>query len=208
MRRNGIREFWANRPDVTLTAEKLLQIKTAFGVAGELRAPEFAPGYAVSDDGRVFSNIPCSWMKECPRELRRAPSGTGRYELVHLHINKKQRPLTVHSLVGRCFLPPPKAGQTCIRHLDGNPANNKIANLAWGRYSENGADMVRHGRSRKGTAMHMAKLNDWQVRIGRRLWNEGWTYAAIARLFGVSGGTLKRAVTGECWGHIPGAIRQ
>lgn len=53
----------------------------------------------------------------------------------------------VHILVAVAFIGPRPKGQI-IRHLDGNPKNNRVSNLAWGTQSENLFDTVRHGRHR------------------------------------------------------------
>ncbi len=57
----------------------------------------------------------------------------------------------VHQLVLETFVGPcPKNMET--RHLDGNPANNRLENLKWGTLLENVADAVRHGtRPRRKT---------------------------------------------------------
>jgi hypothetical protein len=44
------------------------------------------------------------------------------------------------------FVGAPGPGQTVTRHLNGDPADNRLANLAWGTPRENGRDTVRHGR--------------------------------------------------------------
>jgi len=51
---------------------------------------------------------------------------------------------TVHTLVADAFLPRRAKGQE-VRHLDGNPGNNRVKNLAWGTRSENSLDKRAHG---------------------------------------------------------------
>jgi hypothetical protein len=46
------------------------------------------------------------------------------------------------------FLPPPEPGQE-LCHYDGDPANNRAGNLRWDSHKGNGADMARHGRTRR-----------------------------------------------------------
>lgn len=43
----------------------------------------------------------------------------------------------LHRLVALYFLPPPKEGQDCIDHIDGNPSNNDVDNLRWCSHKEN-----------------------------------------------------------------------
>ena len=50
----------------------------------------------------------------------------------------------VHHLVAEAFLGPRPEGLD-IRHLDGDPLNNRADNLAYGTRSENIQDTVRHG---------------------------------------------------------------
>lgn len=54
------------------------------------------------------------------------------------------RNLSVHRLVAVAFLGEPKEGQE-VRHLNGDPADNRVENLAWGTHAENVADSVLHG---------------------------------------------------------------
>jgi hypothetical protein len=50
---------------------------------------------------------------------------------------------TVHQLVARTFLGPPRGLET--RHLNGDCRDNRLENLAYGTRAENAQDMVRHG---------------------------------------------------------------
>jgi hypothetical protein len=50
----------------------------------------------------------------------------------------------VHQMVLAAHAGPRPDGQE-VRHLDGDPLNNWLANLAYGTPSENSADKVRHG---------------------------------------------------------------
>jgi hypothetical protein len=40
-----------------------------------------------------------------------------------------------------------------IRHLDGNPKNNRLENLAWGTYKENAQDRELHKAMRRRKLM-------------------------------------------------------
>lgn len=51
----------------------------------------------------------------------------------------------VHVLVLEAFVGPRPSGLV-VRHLNGNPADNHVGNLAWGTLAENAADAWRHGR--------------------------------------------------------------
>lgn len=105
--------------------------------------------YLVSSDGRV---------KSLPRKttggglLRTHHRRRDGYAAVALYQNGSSRTVLVHEIVAAAFHGPRPAG-AYIRHLDGDPANNSVTNLAYGTPSENGADMVRHGRG------HVAKTH-------------------------------------------------
>lgn len=205
MSRNGVEVFWnqsiGQRGPVT--SEQIETIRADFNVQAEIRPVAVAPGYAVSADGRVFSCVPCSWSKQCPRECSPVTTGTG-YKMARLHINKKSTSDGVHRLVASAFLPPPLPEQTQVRHLDGDPANNNVANLKWGTPAENAQDTIRHGRTLRGRRNPNAKLTERTVRAARLLSEDGYSHIAIGHFLGVSSSTIDRAVNAGQWGHVDG----
>jgi hypothetical protein len=55
----------------------------------------------------------------------------------------------IHQLVLLTFVRAANEGEEC-RHLNGNPADNWVANLAWGTRQDNANDRVNHGRTPRG----------------------------------------------------------
>lgn len=102
-------------------------------------------GYRVSDHGRVESLH--RWRgQDGPRILRTSPNVFG-YPTVQLRKQGAPRNRVarcVHVLVAAAFLGPRPAGLE-VRHLDGNPQNCHVGNLAYGTRAENIADQLRHG---------------------------------------------------------------
>jgi len=107
--------------------------------------PAFEGKYEVSDLGRVKS---LRWTP--PRILRPGPSNYGHMSVVLGRRNTRM----VHELVLIAFVGPRPPGQE-TRHLDGDPANNRLDNLCWGTRSENNRDAVRHG------TWHSEKRRTW-----------------------------------------------
>jgi len=201
MPRNSIVQFWqqtAEQLDTALTDTDLSQVKDFFNVTTELRQVPNAPRYAVSADGRVFSGAPCSRDKSRFRELKPITSPFG-YKYVRFQIMKRSTTNTIHRLLASAFLPPPKPGQTVVRHLNGDPGDNRLENLSWGTQAENMQDCVRHGRSLRGMKNPNAKLTPKRVALIRGLNEEGFRDEVIAHLFGVSRETVRRATRLEAW---------
>ncbi len=111
-------------------------------------------GYEVSDYGQVRSYVKPGGSARCgfydkPKLLktRRAAVGGSRlhgtvyYQQVSL---RTRRNAQVHRVVLETFQGPCPDGMVC-RHLDGNPHNNRLDNLAWGTMLENSQDRFRHG---------------------------------------------------------------
>jgi len=161
-----------------------------------------APGYFVTRDGRVFTDrVSTRHRRGGLREVGQSTSGRG-YPYVRMVISGRWTAVPVHRLVATTFLPPPAEGQTVVRHLNGDPGDNRPDNLAWGTQADNMADCIRHGRTLKGMKNPNAKLNDRKVLAARILVDEGYSANALGAFLGVDGDTVRRAVNGEQWGHV------
>jgi len=73
---------------------------------------------------------------------KKGPSGPY-YVRVGLYRERKQFHLHVHRLVLEAFVGTRPAGRQC-RHLNGDPIDNRLENLAWGTDEENFADKRSH----------------------------------------------------------------
>lgn len=104
------------------------------------RVPD-ASDYEISNHGRVRS-----LKGATPQILRPSPNADG-YHLYALRAGGRRSFATAHALVMLAFVGPRPEGME-IRHLDGDPANNVVANLRYGTHAENVADMLAHGTHR------------------------------------------------------------
>lgn len=68
--------------------------------------------------------------------------GVGEYQ------NKYAHRLVLEAFVGPC----PPGMET--RHLNGDPGDNRLVNLAWGTSSENSQDILLHGRNASASRTH------------------------------------------------------
>lgn len=126
--------------------------------------PAHTPGYRVTADGRVFS-VEHNWRGYGERELSQLPHKDG-YLTVRLMVNGKRKRFAVHRLVAEQFLAPRPSPTHQVRHLDGNKANNRVANLAWGTAKENADDRQMHGRTSRGERHAIAIKQGLEARHG------------------------------------------
>ena len=105
--------------------------------------PEFEGFYEVSNLGQVRS---LHRMHSSPEGLilKQTADRKG-YLFVTLCLDGTSRTQAVHRLVLLAFQGEPKPGQE-TRHLNGDPKDNRLENLAWGSRKENRADTTKHGR--------------------------------------------------------------
>lgn len=110
--------------------------------------PGYEGLYKVSNFGNVFSyggerkfgKITYTFpAKELKPTLYRG------YKIVNLSKNSKIKQFKIHKLVLLAFVGQKPFKDAETRHLDGNPSNNKLDNLAYGTKSENMQDAVKHG---------------------------------------------------------------
>lgn len=158
----------------------------------ERRAVAGFPAYEVSADGRVFST-----RKNTDRELRAALDAKGYLCLTICDGRERRRSVRVHRLVAETFIPNPD-GLPCVRHLDGNPRNNGVGNLAWGTYQQNEDDKRGHGT---WDLRRNGKLTLRDREIARRLAESGVEQKVIANALSVSRPTITRLVNRTIWGN-------
>lgn len=161
--------------------------------------------YEVSDRGRVRAvpYVDKRGNRRGMRYLRPAPiRGYRRLELVP--DDGDPRGVFVHTLVLLGFVGEPEEDQQC-RHLDGDPGNNHVGNLAWGTAQENADDRVRHGTLRQGERNHSTKLSATDIGKVRRRRRSGETYRSIAEDFDVSLQAIYYACRGRTWKNVDAA---
>lgn len=106
-----------------------------------------------------------------------------------------------------------------VCHRCDNPPCVNPAHLFLGTAKENSEDMVRkgrslrgsknpsHGRGMLGAKNPAAKLSDEAVLEIRRIYSAGrHTQKQIAAMFGITQGVSSHVITGRNWPHLPGAI--
>lgn len=95
--------------------------------------------YEISSYGRVKS------FKSHPSGKILKPNlDSNGYPKISLSKKGAKKDTTVHRLVAEAYLPRAD-GKTCVNHIDGNKANNRLDNLEWCTYSENIKHAIRTG---------------------------------------------------------------
>jgi hypothetical protein len=107
--------------------------------------PGYEGRYEVSDGGQVRS-----LLKQPPTILQ--PTSFAPYGKVTLWRSGRWN-VNIHVLVMAAFFPPRPPGMEA-RHLNGDPLDNRAANLAWGTHAENMQDKNRHGHHHYGSRTH------------------------------------------------------
>lgn len=180
--------------------------------APERRTLERFPGYAVDAAGGVWSE----W-KQKPRgkgggtvsfrsgEWRRLtarPAEDGYVQVKLAAGQPRPKNVFVHRLVLEAFVGPCPPGLE-IRHLNDDPSDNRLDNLAYGTSRENSADQRRRGTDPAGSRNPAAKLTEAAAaRILADYAAGGWTYKALAAREGVSVTAVWRVVRRRLWRHV------
>lgn len=175
---------------------------------GTVPARWIREGYAATSDGRIWSFWTCTGPKRgnrqvlrgVPRELSPSRNAKG-YLTAKLGRHSSGY---VHRLVWAAWYGPiPLSMQ--VRHLDGDPSNNRLENLACGTAVENAADKRRHETVHFGAAAHRAQMKASDVYAARRLAKSGVSLDKIVMLLGmpVSKATVADAVNGKTWSNLP-----
>lgn len=158
--------------------------------------------YVVSNKGEVFSRCKGNMGpgdRMIPKSARIDPNG---YPTVNLYKKGSGKTFKVHTIVMLAFVGPRPQGMQ-IRHLDGNPSNNKSSNLAYGTCRENQLDRRRHGTSHVGERAVQSILTEDIVSDLRYLYAHGLSPTRLAKVFGIKFTTVWTVVTNASWKHVP-----
>lgn len=131
--------------------------------------------YEVSDAGQVRSvdrvNINSRGVSRHLKGVTlRATPTPGGYPAVSLSRGNVIRTHPLHRLVLNAFIGPRPDGLV-VRHLNGDPTDNRLENLTYGTQAENCQDAIRHGRNamlRKTHCKHGHELTGWAVIVNER----------------------------------------
>lgn len=167
--------------------------------------PKLYPGYLVGSDGSILSNWTRGrWNTKSGkwRRLKTPPysHGYSQFNLLAKYKGEKRK-WKVHELVMLCFHGPKPPGMI-IRHLNGKCRDNRLANLAYGTYLENSADMIEHGTRSQGSMRPLAKLNESIIPEIKARRASGEYLKDIAASYGVSIRTISSAIEGRTWKHV------
>lgn len=139
----------------------------------------------ITPDGKVF------------KELGSTKGNDGYH---HCTINGKQ--IRRHILVCETFNGLNTNGYI-VRHLNGNPGDDRPENLSWGTQKENCNDTIKHNRTTKGEKNKQAKLNSSQVIEIRNRWKNNESPTFLAKEFNVSVSNIQDIVRYRTWKHLP-----
>lgn len=131
--------------------------------------PGYDGRYEVCTDGSV-----ASLRSGKRRRLKPVQWRDTRYQRISLYDGKGYgRPRYVHQVVLLTFVGPLPDGLV-VRHLNGDPSDNRLANLAYGTRKENQQDSLIHGTHHNAGKTHCPKGHPYNDENTR--WYQGRRY--------------------------------
>ena len=153
--------------------------------------------YYISTTGMVYSSK--------QNKILRGDRRNG-YLIFDLWIDGYAVSKSQHRLLAECFIPNPN-NLPIVRHLDDNPYNISLDNLAWGTKSDNGLDASLNGRydnrlSPAGSKHRSAKLTEEAVIQFRKEFDSGVHYKELSNKYNVSPATAYKIGNRQSWKHL------
>lgn len=169
----------------------------------EWRAVEGFELYEVSNQGRarswVVSGSNSRRRANSPRILKGKRHKFGYTIIPMADDNGKIVYKTLHRVILQTFGGKPPSPDSDCRHLDGDPSNNRFANLAWGTRRMNCADMLIHGTRRRGQMISTSILSETDVLA---IIPDRRCHRVIAEDYGVCRSTITSIKNQKNWRHL------
>lgn len=145
--------------------------------------------YSISENGLLRNDLTGKMLK-----VRIDNKGYHKCDLYNG--SGKSKGYLAHRLVAINFLPPAKAGQIQVNHIDGNPLNNHYTNLEWVTPKENSEHAVKIGLFPRGETHHFSKVTDSEINEIRWMYKTGQYFQhEIAKMFGINQSEVSRYIT-------------
>lgn len=111
----------------------------------------------------------------------------------------------VHTMVKTTFAGLPMVKGLTVRHFpDPNKTNNRLDNLLWGTYADQGRDSKAQGLNPRGKTHPRAELDEARILEGfRRYVEEDWTVKQFAAFIGAPPSNASDILNGVRWAHLP-----
>lgn len=161
--------------------------------------PGYDGVYEVSNFGRLRRFGGTAGAKSKPRVLKPGTMRSG-HKNVCLCVNAKPTMFRVHALVLRTFVGEPPSPGHVVAHIDGNPGNNRLANLRWVTRAENTFAKVPHGTQNGRQRERSAALSDAEIIAIRA---DHRTEHLVAADYNIAPGTVGQIRRRETHTYIP-----
>lgn len=160
------------------------------------RELSYAPGYWVSDQGRVLA------MKGAPGCVLKPEVDKDGYLRACIEVfDGSRKHKQVHRMVADAFIGEKPEGKN-LAHGNGIRSDNRVDNLRWATQAENCADKIEHGTQTRGSSHHRSRHTEEQVRLAKEARHNGMTLRQASEYSGVSFSTVASACTGKTWRHV------
>lgn len=163
---------------------------------------EYEGWYSVSNLGRIRRD-----KAQCGTRIGKINKSCANkigYSIVVLSKNCIAKTFRVHFLVTQSFLGEKPKGLT-TNHIDGNKTNNKISNLEYSSYSENGLHAYRLGLKigMFGIKNPNCKISkNIVIKIRKKYKSENISQSKLGKIYGISQTQVGRIIRNERWNYI------